>query len=106
MGDRLGTRGAVGFLLFLHALRIHVHGDHWISIWISMGSAATMEKTCVYKSLTKTFLIFFNTVIEKIVVWLLASCSGKILLSLANGHITLNAPVLVRSLKLSNVEPC
>ena len=24
----------------------------------------------------------------------------------ANGHITLNAPVLVRSLKLSNVEPC
>ncbi len=25
--------------------------------------------------------------------------------SLANGHITLNTPVLVRSLKLSSVEP-
>ena len=26
--------------------------------------------------------------------------------SLANGHITLNTPVLVRSLKLSSIEPC
>ena len=26
-------------------------------------------------------------------------------MSLANGHITLNTPVLVRSPKLSNVEP-
>ena len=33
------------------------------------------------------------------------SWATKISPSLANGHITLNAPVLVRSLKLSNVEP-
>ena len=35
-----------------------------------------------------------------------ASCSRKSGFAFANGHITLNTPVLVRSLKLSNVESC
>ena len=38
MGDRLGTRGAVGFLLFVHALRIYTYVGTIGSILISMGT--------------------------------------------------------------------
>ena len=37
--------------------------------------------------------------------WLFDNKSSSFHLPLANGHITLNTPVLVRSLKLSSVEP-
>ena len=121
MGDRLGTLDAVGFS-FLSFLLISLHSfDH---CGRSKGSIQCDMAVGIWKSQIHTFSTSHITTERGAWIWKLASklnflsvfvyyctkvCRSdwktlNLSLSNANGHITLNTPVLVRSLKLSNVE--
>ena len=72
------------------------------NIWIDFEQEMGSQFPVCYILFLKVLHFSTNVQVCKL------ACSWKLLIltpSLANGHITLNTPVLVRSLKLSNVEP-
>ena len=113
MGDRLGTLGAVGNNLFFPDDGASSDGKgHLWPISFTMMVPFLLGKAAV--------ALLSILAWQQPPIWLVrplspfvACCNhpssdGKthiLLASLTNGHITLNTPVLVRSLKLSNVEP-
>ena len=100
MGDRLGTPGAVGFFVTLFYL------PSYFSFW-SLRVTSRQARTVSFVSL---FLLSLSLSIFSL--FSLSFLFGESCLSsrnsgsfLVNGHTMLNTPVLVRSLKLSNIGP-
>ena len=83
MGDRLGTAGAVGFFFFF-----------FLSFWPSQPLYYARFVLLNHKKMRTVFFCTYTSYI-----------AAAIPFTSAYGHTTLNAPVLVRSPKLSSVGP-
>ncbi len=104
MGDRLGTPGAVGFFVTLFYL------PSYFSFW-SLRVTSRQARTVSFVSL---FLLSLSLSLSIFSLFSLSFLFGESCLRLSslnsgsflvNGHTMLNTPVLVRSLKLSNIGP-
>ena len=88
MGDRLGIHSAVDILTTGEILfPTHTKQAPYVIFSFERLPPATINQPAVFSYLPQ---LFFN-ILPSVLVY---------------GHITLNTPVLVRSLKLSKVEPC